>query len=70
MATRDFVLQRLCVFAGENFDPDSDKQVEDILRRKFRIHLPQRPSLNDSLASTISDHEILALLVQYRTMAK
>lgn len=70
MASRHFVLQRICNFAGETIDPDSDKQVEDILRRKFNIHLPQRSAFNDALASTVSDHEILDLLIQYRTMDK
>lgn len=51
-------------------DPNSDKQVEEMLRRKFNIHLPQRPSMNESLASTISDHEILGLLLEYRAPAK
>lgn len=69
MSNKDFLLQRLCAYAGKNFDPNSDKEVADMLRTKFNIHLPQRPTFNESLAATISDHEVLALLVQYRTMS-
>lgn len=70
MINREFLLQRICVYAGGEMDPNSDKQVEEMLRRKFNIHLPQRPSMNESLASTISDHEILGLLLEYRAPAK
>jgi DNA polymerase I-like protein with 3'-5' exonuclease and polymerase domains len=67
MTNKDFILQRICVYAGKEFDPSVDRQVEAILRSKFNIHLPQRRSINESLASTISDHEIIDLLLQYRT---
>jgi DNA polymerase I-like protein with 3'-5' exonuclease and polymerase domains len=67
MTNKDFILQRICVYAGKEFDPSVDRQVEEILRSKFNIHLPQRRSINESLASTISDHEIIDLLLQYRT---
>lgn len=68
MATKDFILQRICIYAGKEFDPTVDKQVVDVLRSKFNIYLPQRASLNDSLASTTSDHEIIRLILEYRTM--
>lgn len=68
MTNKDFLLQRICVYAGKQIDPCSDKEVESMLLRKFNIRLPQRSSMNDALASTISDHEILDLLIQYRTM--
>lgn len=68
MASKDFLLQRICIYAGGEIDPNSDEEVEEMLRRKFNIHLPQRSSMNSSLASTISDHEILRLLVEYRMM--
>lgn len=68
MATKDFILQRICIYAGKEFDPTVDKQVVDVLRSRFNIHLPQRASLNDSLASTTSDHEIIGLILEYRTM--
>ena len=70
MADKDFIHQRICVFAGKDIDPDSDAQVEEVLRSKFYISLPQRRSLNESLASTASDHEIINLILEYRTMGK
>ncbi|MGB3620583.1 hypothetical protein FT643_14660 [Ketobacter sp. MCCC 1A13808] len=70
MADKDFIHQRICVFAGKDIDPDSDAQVEEVLRSKFDISLPQRRSLNESLASTASDHEIINLILEYRTMGK
>ncbi|MFT5117971.1 MAG: hypothetical protein ACI9NY_001504 [Kiritimatiellia bacterium] len=68
MSNKAFVLERIRVFAGKDIDPDSDQEVEDMLRNKFNIHLPQRPSMLQSLTSTTSDHEILSLITQYRTM--
>lgn len=65
--TREFIRQRICIYAGRNFDPDVDGQVVEILRTRFNIHLPQRRTLNESLASANSDHEIIRLLLQYRT---
>lgn len=69
MANKDFILQRICIYAGKDFDPIDDKQVAEVLRSKFNIHLPQRASVNESLASTISDHEIIQLILEYRAMA-
>ena len=68
MANKEFIYQRIEVYAGKEFDPTVDEQVEDVLRSKFNIHLPQRPTMNDSLASATSDHEIIALIIKYRTM--
>lgn len=68
MANKDFIYQRISIFAGKEFDPAVDEQVEEVLRSKFNIHLPQRASLNDSLSSSTSDHEIIALILQYRSM--
>lgn len=68
MSNKEFILQRICVYAGKEIDPNSDKQVAEILDRKFNIRLPQRSNMNDSLASAKSEHEILGLLIQYRTM--
>ena len=68
MASKEFILQRICVYAGKDIDPYSDKQVEEVLRSKLNINLPQRPSMNESLASTISNHEIIDLIIKYRTM--
>jgi len=67
MANKEFIYQRIRVYVGKDFDPAIDGEVEGILRSKFNIHLPQRTSLNDSLASTKSNHEIVGLILQYRT---
>jgi DNA polymerase I-like protein with 3'-5' exonuclease and polymerase domains len=69
MNSREFIRQRICIFAGQDIDPDSDQQVEEVLRNKFNVRLPQRRSLNESLDSAISDHEIIALILKYRTAA-
>ena len=68
MATKEFILQRICIFTDKDFNPSDDKQVKEVLRSKFNIHLPQRTSMNDALTSTTSDHEIIGLILQYRTM--
>lgn len=68
MASKDFILQRIQIFAGKEIDPNIDKEVDEILKEKFEIMLPQRQSMNESLASTTSDHEIVGLILQYRTM--
>ena len=69
MATKEFMYQRMCIYAGKEFDPTVDQQVEEVLRTNFNIRLPQRRSMNESLASATSDHEIIRLILQYRTMA-
>tara|TARA_B100000809_G_scaffold132819_1_gene130598 strand:+ start:144 stop:353 length:210 start_codon:yes stop_codon:yes gene_type:complete len=69
MTSKSFLLQRIHVFAKEEFDPNSDEQAEDILRRKFSVYLPQRQSFDDRLANTICDHEIITLIREYRAMA-
>lgn len=68
MKNKEFIYNRIRIYSGKDFDPMDDEQVEKILRSKFNIFLPQRTSLNESLESTISDHEILSLILQYRAM--
>jgi len=68
MANKDFIYQRICIYTGKEFDPAVDEQVLAVLRSKFNIHLPQRTSINESLTSAISDHEIIDLILQYRLM--
>lgn len=68
MANKDFIQQRIRIYAGEEFDPTVDEQVEEVLRYQFNIRLPQRTSMNESLASATSDHEIIGLILEYRTM--
>ncbi|MFY0676109.1 MAG: hypothetical protein JXR18_02375 [Neptuniibacter sp.] len=66
MANKDFIYQRLCIYAGKEFDPKNDQQVLEVLRYQFNIQLPQRASINESLAAAISDHEIISLILKYR----
>jgi DNA polymerase I-like protein with 3'-5' exonuclease and polymerase domains len=68
MADKEFISQRINFYAGREIDPTSDKEVQEVLRSKFNIHLPQRKTLNESLAATISDHEIIHLIQQYRSV--
>jgi len=68
MANKEFIHQRICIYAGKDFDPAVDEQVGEVLRAKFNIHLPQRNSMNESLKSAISDHEVIDLILQYRTI--
>jgi DNA polymerase I-like protein with 3'-5' exonuclease and polymerase domains len=65
---KEFVLQRIYTFASQVFDPNSDSQVVGILKSKFNIRLPQRRSINESLSSSVSDHEIISLILKYRSM--
>lgn len=67
MSNKEFIAQRINIFAGETVDPSDDKAVEEVLRRKFSIFLPQRRSLNDSLEAATSDHEVVGLILKYRT---
>lgn len=66
MSNKDFIYQRIRNYIGKDFEPTVDKQVVEVLRSKFNIHLPQRATMNESLKSAISDHEIIELILQYR----
>jgi len=68
MSTKAFLHQRLSVYAGRDFDPCVDDDVSEVLRNKFNIHLPQRPSFDESLESATSDHEVISLILQYRKL--
>jgi len=68
MSSKAFMLQRIHIFAGREIDPDSDQQVIDVLKERFEIFLPQRRSINESLDSSTSDHEIIKLILEYRLM--
>lgn len=69
MTNKDFIYQRISIYVGKDIDPNSDRQVEEVLRNKFNIHLPQRISMNESLAAVNSDHEILELIKKYRALS-
>ena len=64
---KNFILQRIFIFSGKEIDPKSDEQVINILRDKFNIYLPQKRTLNESLTSSSSSHEIVSLILRYRT---
>lgn len=66
---KEFVKQRIAIFCGMDIDPAIDSQVTDILKKKFNIFLPQRTSLDDALEATVSDHEIISLIIKYRSLA-
>jgi hypothetical protein len=67
MTRKEYILQRICIFAGKPIDPCSDDQVTELLRNKFNIQLPQRASFTESLKSVGRSHEILDLIIKYRT---
>lgn len=66
---RSFILQRISIYTSKDFDPCCDEEVMVTLRNDLNIHLPQRSSLNDSLAAAASDHEIIQLILKYRQFA-
>ena len=37
MSNKSFVRQRICIYAGQDVDPDNDEQVGNILRFKLGI---------------------------------
>lgn len=63
---KSFILKRINIFAGKVIDPASDSEVKQLLRDKFNIPLPQRRTLDESLAAVASDHEVIGLIIQYR----
>lgn len=63
---KDYLLQRIHIFAGYEIDPLDDRKVTELLMNKFEILLPQRRTLDESLAASGSDHEIVSLILKYR----
>lgn len=70
MVSKAFILQRICIYAGKEIDPNSDEQVKRVLQSKFNIFLPQRQTMDESLAAATNDHEIIGLILKYRSMSK
>jgi DNA polymerase I-like protein with 3'-5' exonuclease and polymerase domains len=68
MENKAFIQQRIGIYIESEFNPNDDKAVVSTLRDKFNIQLPQRSALNDSLAATASTHEIVELILKFRTM--
>lgn len=67
LSNKEFIRKRICVYAGKDIDPMSDEQVREMLKIKFNIFLPQRPTLNEALGATNNLHEIISLILQYRS---
>lgn len=68
-ASKEDIYQAINIFANKDFDPNSDEEVLNVLNNVLNIRLPQRSSLNDSLASAASDHDIIELILKYRSMS-
>ena len=68
MASKAFTLQRICIYAGVEFDPNSDDQVKEVLQNRFNILLPQRQTMIEALEAVVSDHEIIDLILTYRSI--
>lgn len=67
--TREEIYQAINIFAEQDFNPNTDEDVLSVLRDDLNIRLPQRSTLDDSLASAASDHEIIALILKYRALS-
>ncbi len=59
MVDKSYILQRICIYAGKQIDPNSDLQVKDVFYNVLGIKLPQRRTLNESLAAANEEHEII-----------
>ena len=68
MTDKAFILQRICIYAGKQIDPNSDLQVKDVFNNVLGIKLPQRRTLNESLAAANNEHEIIDLIKKYRNI--
>jgi len=66
--SKEFIYQRISIFAGMDIDPTIDSQVTEMLQNKFNIFLPQRASLDDALEAATSNHEIVSLIIKYRSL--
>ena len=67
MADKNYIKQRINIFANKPIDPNSDLQVKSALLG-LNIRLPQKNNLNDSLSASNDKHEIVRLIIQYRNM--
>ena len=68
MADRNFIKQRIDIFAGKPIDPSSDLQVKEALYN-LNIKLPQKNLLDDALSAANDGHEIIRLIIQYRKLS-
>ncbi len=70
MVDKAFILQRICIYAGKQIDPNSDLQVKDVFNNVLGIKLPQRRTFNESLSVANDEHEIIDLIIKYRNIGK
>jgi DNA polymerase I-like protein with 3'-5' exonuclease and polymerase domains len=68
MADRNFIKQRIDIFAGKPINPNSDIQVKEALYN-LDIKLPQKNLLDDALIAANNSHEIIRLILQYRKLS-
>jgi len=68
MVDKNYIKQRINIFANKPIDPNSDLQVKSALLG-LNIKLPQKNNLNDSLNASNDKHEIVRLIIQYRKMS-
>jgi len=67
MANKNYIQQRINIFANTPVNPNSDLQVKSALLG-LNIKLPQKTNLDDSLNACNDEHEIVQLIIQYRKM--
>lgn len=67
MADKHFILQRICIYVGKEIDPKSDIQVKEALNTVLGIKLPQKRTLDESLSAANSEHEVINLILKYRS---
>ncbi|WP_103654436.1 hypothetical protein [Agarilytica rhodophyticola] len=68
--SKEFIKQRICIYAGMDIDPTIDSQVVEILKKRFNVLLPQRASLDEALEAAVFSHEIISLIIKYRSLVK
>lgn len=66
--------QRIIELAGEEFNPDSPKQLAAILFDKLKLPVikrtPSGPSTDVEVLQELSEHEIAGTLIEYRQLTK
>lgn len=67
IVNKNYIQQRINIFAGKPINPTSDLQVRDVLL-ELKIKLPQNNNLDDALRASNDEHEIIKLIVQYRKL--
>jgi DNA polymerase I-like protein with 3'-5' exonuclease and polymerase domains len=64
---KEYIQQRINIFAGKPINPASNLQVKDALLG-LKIKLPQKTNLDDALNASNEEHEIVKLIIQYRKL--